>query len=1168
MTATTTPRAFDGSATRRPPTAPGGRARPRRPRLGAWLLRLVRHRAGTQWRLLAVAGVVALVVATLVAALALVLHATDVRGVPAALTEDPDGAVVPITISSLDTTVSEVADAVDTALTDVLRAPVDVEVQATTDLFGVPRAPGLIDALTYIDRRDGVEDVATMVEGEWPGVWTGGDAPVPVAVPLVGARMLGIELGDTITLRDRLGDSDVVVRVAGLYDVAYPQREVWGRDRLQGRGYLPNFVVPGSGGFLTTEAFGPLVVAPETADAGAFEVIRMVVRATPDLSGVTAPDLPGLRARTYDLQEELGYRLDGVAGQLDAGGPLPFLLRDVATGVVVTRAGVAVAAVLLLLVAFSALLQTARLVADARSAEHDLMRARGASRAHLVAALVAETGVLGVVVAVAGPVLAPLLLRVLGGPLAEGQPDDLLAAVRAMPWTAWAAGGVVAAMLVVATLIPLLGAPATFVEGQQARGRAAWAGSLARLALDAVVVALAVGAWTQLRAYGGLLVGTRSRLEVDPVLVVGPALLLLAAVLVGVRVLTLAMRLAERWAARGRGVVLALAGWEVGRRPRQAATAVLLLAVALASATFALTQSSTWEQSQRDQAAFAVGAPAVVEDTGTPGTDAGVLASDGAEPQPVARLSARVAATTATLPSSSAGFTGVTSRILAATGPARATLDRDRVGLEGGAAVAALPAPAGTPGGVDLGERLLGIAATIEITGGELPDGPALLLRAVLEDGAGALSTVDLGLHRLEEGSVEVAGLLPDVRLPTGETPQDSADQLAAETALRAYPIRVVGLQAIVLDQGVAPGFPGTRFDAQATLVDVAALRPAEDVEAVDPEDWLVMPWLDGSKVGIARDPVQVPDEQWSPVGLGLGRDPIDPVDGPLWVRVAGIAEELWGDPVIGATVAWEPVTRLPAVVSTALGERLGDDPDTFAMKVEGFVLGGVVDQVVERVPTLTEDLAMAVDQTALARALVQVGSDVELVDEWWVDVPDAEAWVAAVPPDVAGRQVADRTMTLVGATDDLLEHPLRAATPLVLQLLALGGALVATVGFAVHITVSVRGRGLELAQLRAVGLTRGRLTVVLGLEVAVLAVLGVGLGVGAGTGVAAQVARLLVTGADGAEPIPPVLLVPAQGLGWVAAGVAVLVVVLATGIAAAQRAADPAALLRAGESR
>jgi hypothetical protein len=255
-------------------------------------------------------------------------------------------------------------------------------------------------------------------------------------------------------------------------------------------------------------------------------------------------------------------------------------------------------------------------------------------------------------------------------------------------------------------------------------------------------------------------------------------------------------------------------------------------------------------------------------------------------------------------------------------------------------------------------------------------------------------------------------------------------------------------------------------------------------------------------------------------------------------------------------------------VLSGPLGDRLGDDADTFAMKVEGFLVPGVVTDVVERVPTLTEDLALAVDQTALARALVQAGAGSALVDEWWVDVPDAEAWLADVPPDVAGRSVDERTTTLVGATRDLIEHPLRAATPLLLQLLALGGALVATVGFAVHTTVSVRGRGLELAQLRAVGLTRGRLTTVLGLEVALLAVLGVALGVGAGTGVAAQVARLLVTGANGAAPVPPVLLVPAQGLAWVAAAVAVLVVVLATGIAAAQRAADPAALLRAGESR
>lgn len=1168
MTSTTT-RTRTGSVPTPGRAAGTGRTRgrrARRPRPGTWLLRIVRHRAGAQWRLLGVTATVALVVSTLVATLALVLHRTEGVGVGQALSLDPDRATVTVTLSSLDTSVTEATDALGVALTEVLRAPVALDVQATSDLYGIDR-PGTFDALTYVDRRDGLESSATLVEGAWPEPWTGGSDPVPVAAPAVGAAMLGHELGDVLVLGPVNGEDDVTVRIDALYDVPHPDRDEWGRDRLGGWGFTSSFPLPGSAGFIVTDAFGPLVVPAATIDTGVVDVSRSLVRAHPDLADVTAGRLPGLRSAVANLQEEVGFRLDTLVGGADVGGPLRFLLQDTANGVVVTRAGVAVAAVILLLVAFAALLQTARLVADARAAEHDLMRARGASRAHLVAALVAETGMLGLVVGAAGPLLATSLLRALGGPLAAGLPAGVLDGVLDLPWTAWAAGAVVAVMLVVATLVPLLGAPATFVEGQQARGRAPWAGSLARLAADVVVVALAVGAWTQLRAYGGLIVGTGSRMTVDPVLVVGPALLLLAAVLVGVRVLTLVTRLGELAAVRGRGIVLPLAGWELGRRPRQATTAVLLLAVALAAATFGLTQSATWQQSQRDQAAFAVGAPAVVEDDGKPGTDAGTLLASGVSPEPVARVTGQVGLRRAGMTAFGSGFTGVTTSVLAGSGPARATLDRGRLGTDGGAAVAALPTPPATVGGVDLGEQVVGLAATVRIDGDRLPEGPGVALRAVVEDGVGVLSTVELGLFPLAPGETPTAKLLPEVRLPIAANAQDSADRLAAGAALRATPLRIVGLQAVVVDTGAELGWGQTPYDAQITLTDVAALRSAADVEAVDPADWVDDYRLDGTRTGIVRDPVAVPDETWSIAGGGLRSEPLTAVDGPLWVRVAGIAEQLPYSPTLGAVVAWEPVTEVPAVVSAAVADRL-DGAETAGIKVDGFLLPGTVTAVVEHVPTLHQDLAVAVDHTTLTRALVQRGSSATPVDEWWVDTPEADAWVASVPPDAAGRSVADRTVTLTGAVDDLVAHPLRAATPVVLQLLALGGALVATVGFAVHTVVSVRGRGLELAQLRAVGLTRRRLTTVLGLEVAVLAVLGVVLGLGTGTAVAGQVTRLLVTGADGADPIPVVRLVPAEGLAWLAAGLAVLVVVLATGIGAAQRAADPAVLLRAGESR
>lgn len=1138
----------------------------------AWasvLPRLVRHRSWAQRRLLTVAGSVALLVAVLVSTLAVLSDATDRYGVPTALAADPERTRISLTLSSPRAGVADVLEATEAALGGALGLPVTSEVNVTSEMYDVDRG-SFVPGYAYLDRRDGVDDAATLVEGTWPdasGAATAAD-PLPVAVPVAGAYAFDLEVGDTWLLSSQdAGSPDLVVRVVGIYDVPDPTATHWSRDRLSARGYDPSFPVPFSMGFLRTEAVGPLVVAPEAAASDVFRVRRIVVRADPDVSGVTAARLPELRAAAAVLEDEVGWRLDEVVGDVAVGSPLAATLRTAATGVVVTRAGTGVATVLLLVVAVAALLQTARLIAEARTAEHDLMRARGASRRQLFAAVAVEAALLGAVVVVLAPPLSGLVARALGGPLAPALPADPRDALRALPWSAWAASGLVAVLLVAVSTVPLLRAPATFVEGQQARGRRARRGSLARLAADVVAVAAAALAWTQLQAYGGPLVGAGSRLAADPVLVVGPALLLLAAVLVGVRVIPLAGALLERAARRGRGLVVPLAGWDVGRRAHHATAAVLLLAIAVSAASFGLTQRATWQRSQVDQADFAVGAPVVVADGGHPGADGTRLAAGGSAPQPVLRERVRVS-DRGHDGQSETGFAGDQVDLVAAPGPARAVLDRGRVAREGGRVVAGLQTADPTTGGVDLGEGVLGFSANVRIEGPAAPEVAAVLLRLVLEDGTGVLRTVDLGMHVLASGGRPVDVLLPELRMPVGAEPQASADALARQAAEWALPMRLVGFQAIAvaLDPAVRWG-DSTPYDVQVTIDDLAVLRPAADVDEVKPEDWAY--GVDGDRAGIVRDPLPTPMDSWRYTGSGGSiYEPLTQERDTLWLRMVGLANVLADEPAISAVVAWEPVEEIPTVVTDEVLRTLPRATARgYLVHVADVTLPVVVRGSVERIPTTNDAGAIAADYTTLTRAVVQAGGTGHLVDEWWVDAADPEAYLAALP-DAPGRAPADRATTVPGARAALLEHPVGAAVPVVLALLALGGALVAGVGFAVHTAVTVRERDLELAQLRAVGLTRGRLTAAVGLESAILAGLGVALGVAVGVGVATVVGPLLVVGAGGADPVPPVETVVPVQVAWVALGLVGLVAVLTVAVAAAQRTADPAALLRAGEAR
>lgn len=1113
-------------------------------------------------------------VAVLVSTFAVLTDATDRHGVPTALGADPGRTRISLVLTSPDAPPGEVVTVVDEALAAVLGVPVVSEVQVSSQMYDVAR-PGAFPGHVYLDRRDGVADAAVIVDGRWPDAEETAagtpDDPLPVAAPASGAVRLGVGLGDTWRLAAQGGGTDVVVRVVGLYEVPDPSDGHWSQDLLSGAGYEPNYPVALSGGFLRTEAVGPLVVAAEVADTDAFAVRRMIIRADPDLSGVTAARLPALRAGAGRLADDIGYRLDGLVADVTVSSRLSATLRETATGIVVTRAGTGVAAVLLLVVAVAALLQTARLIAEARSAEHDLMRARGASRGQLFAAVATEAAMLGVVVAALAPPLAVPMVRALGGPPAAALPPDLPDAIRSLPWTAWGAGVLVGVLLVLVSTVPLLRAPSTFVEAAQARGRRARRGSLARLAADLAAVGAAVLGWAQLRAYGGPVVGSGADLAADPLLIAGPALLLLAAVLVGVRVLPLAGHLLERAARRGRGLVVPLAGWDLGRRAHHAGAAVLLLAVAVSAATFGLTQRATWERSQEDQAAFALGAPAVVVDAGRSGAGAGGLDVAGGDPQPVLRDRGTMSGR-----GGGGGSGGAVVDVVAATSLARAGLHHDRVAREGGADVAALPAAPPTEGAVDLGADAIGVSATVRIEGPALPDGTVLALRLVLEDGAGALSTLDLGLYPLiaaATGSheVEVSELLPDVRLPVGLEPQASAEALAARAAERVASPRIVGLQTVVV--AIDPQLrwePGLTYDVQVTLADLTVLRPAADVTEVDPADWASE--LGGDVIGVIREPVDLDTTGWSFVGPGGGGavDPITPAAGMLWVRQIGLVQFLPDTPSVRSVVAWEPTGAVPTVVTADLVERVSDAPDRgYDLRVGGVVLTTtVVHGVVSHVPSTTGRAAVVADYTTLVRAMVEGGAAGRWLDEWWVDPPDVNAYADALATDGVGRPPAERATTIGSATTALLEHPLGVAVPVVLALLALGGALVAAVGFAVHTAVTVRERDLELAQLRAVGLSRGRLTTAVGLESAILAGLGVTLGVGAGVGVAAVVGRFLVVGAAGDPPLPSVELVVPSTVAWLALGLIALVAALTVTVAAGQRTADPAALLRAGEAR
>ena len=123
------------------------------------------------------------------------------------------------------------------------------------------------------------------------------------------------------------------------------------------------------------------------------------------------------------------------------------------------------------------------------------------------------------------------------------------------------------------------------------------------------LVALAVVAFWQLQTVGPQLSErVRGQFGVDPLLVVAPALGLLAGAVLALRIVPLLANVGERIAAGGRGTIPALASWQVARRPVRYARSSLLLMMAIGIGFFAAAYATTWIGSQQDQAAYEVGA--------------------------------------------------------------------------------------------------------------------------------------------------------------------------------------------------------------------------------------------------------------------------------------------------------------------------------------------------------------------------------------------------------------------------------------------------------------------------------------------------------------------------------------------------------------------------------
>lgn len=1034
--------------------------------------------------------------------------------------------------------------------------PVRVSASALSGSYGLPPRLGAgEDTLTVFGFYDDLPAHARLTSGRWPAPASEqspaapGRPPVPAVeavLPQPAATALGLAAGDRLRVKNRLSGVAVDVHIVGSYVPRDPGAVFW-----FGRGLETS----GRSGSTSFTTLGPLVTAREAfltrlpeggASGGRWRV-------APALDELAAEEIDGVAAGVRGLSARLAeQRLfsDNVGDTTSVSTELPALLDQVSRALVVARSTILIPVAQLVLLAGYALLLTARLLSEHRHVETALLRARGASSRQLMGLSLREGMLLALPAALLGPPLAALALQAVdrAGPLATaGIRLDASPAA-----TTWLVAGAAAVGCALALVLPGVNAAGSYVESQQARGRPSRRGLLQRAGADLLLLAVAALAYWQLRRYRSpVLADAGGRLGADPLLVVGPALALLALAVFTLRLLPVLARLTERVSGRTT-FTPALGTWQVSRRPARYAGPALLLVMALAIGTLSAAYSASWRRSQGDQAAFRVGADLRV--TAPPGV----------------RDTAGLGSRYADLPGVRTALPLARERVQLAGEPAE-LLALDSARAAGVFAVRPDLADGGSPR-----ELLAGLHADRpQLPAVKLPGRPSRLeVVASLRSGrpGGSRLPRELVAGGVRQAEVEVA-----VRDGTGVIRRLGAGTLRADG--RRHRLGVALLPA----EG-QPAWPlevvGLEFSYRAPFVQRSLTLAVDELRTVGPggvgatvprsgASWEVGV-LDDADLGMATPKVRSVDRPSgglfvATVASGAG----DPLDRD--VRLGALPGALPGASPGASTGASrdassEQAAALPALVSErALDVSSAGRGDVIAVEVAGDPVQVRVAGVLAELPTVGPDKgAVLVDLPSLAGILYQRG-DLLTPDDFLLDAAGDTGPAAAAlraDPGSAGT-VLDR----VALGRELRDDPLAAGVLGALLMSFAAAAAFAAVGFAVNAVVSARERVAEFAVLRALGVSPRQLIGVIGVEQAYLVVLGLLVGLVLGAAVATLVVPLVLLTAEAARVVPPVLVsVPwVTVLGLVAALVAVLAAIVLV-LARYLRGTALGGTLRAGE--
>ena len=1070
-----------------------------------FLVWLTRRRVRASWRLLLVPFAAVLLGTTIISATVLYTDTFAERGLQHALRSSPQDTLnAQLIISERPLGEREyrklqvsVERAVNSRLSPFL---LDQARYGRTDTFQIVETALNRPALQgYTFFLTGFEEHSALVEGRWPRAAATGqqsDAKLPMEIAIgqdLARRMrwsLGLELAIWPSGIDR--SEAVFLHVVGIVAPKNPTDVFW-------LGSLDLFKLIES----DTGNFVPLYLSETDFFGGMgarFPVMpgdfwwRLYLDSQGLTSGQVKPVTDGLQGLETDINKLFPRSL--LSTSLDTR------LQEYQRRLGLAKVPIYLFSTMIVAVLLYYLWVVSSLLARSRGPELALLRSRGASLAQTVLVMGGAEGLMLVLPAVViGPVLAFLLVCFpLNDSLFTGQGPEVMPGFSAGAFGLSALVGLLA--IVVLSLSSLVAARGDVMGAVRQRSRPSSTLALHRSYVDVFLLLVLGVVWWQLRDRGGFIT---SRLlgegvNVSPFTLIGPAVGLLAAALLMLRLFPLAMRILAR-AAERLGTPWLLHGLRrVARDANLYGALCLLLTLAIALGVFGAVFSATLQDARTSQALYKVGGDVVVQVPFALSAEQVTGNKSGIADVPGVEVATLVRRAQGSLAKGGQSMPVAMLAVQPATFAETAWYRRDFSPRS----LESLLGPLSLPGLQQAGVPLPEGSRSVTVHARPNKAYAGLNLWAHVADANGVTRSLFVG---------ELA--TADWRFLGAELPNDQN---------LAPPFRVMGFF-------MTTGLRGNIGSGELLLDDLGVVTPAGRTQVVEnfdrPFQWTTFPHR------------------------GASEDTAKQV-GPSQARSGGALAFTWTSPIgQDARGIFQSVvpTPLPVIAGPPFKEG-----DVLLVAVNRVLIPVRVEGAASFFPTLDPRrgsfIVVNLEHYVRYANGMPFGA-AEPANELWLSLQpgvDRDATVAAVrkalPPFAS---LSDREAEAEVAEQD----PLTAGGWRSLVLLGLLGLVGATVlGFTLFAVLSVQTGQVELAVLEAIGFSRMNIFLLVSLEFAVVGAIGLAAGIGIGLWTGRWALDYLAAQGITQASLPPVVLGFDVGLGGVAVAGAVAAAVLAAFLA------------------